>query len=83
MFRTFTDTGYSSAELVRKAPLIAVQVLCVNLIREMLGALPSAMKPPNDEKPEVGRDENFITRTMWRNIIVQSLYQLVAMAIHV
>lgn len=55
MFRTFTDTGYSSAELVRKAPLTAVQVLRVNLIREMLGALPTAMKPPNDEKPEVGR----------------------------
>jgi len=51
---------------------------------DTLGALALATEPPNDEmmkRPPVGRGENFITRIMWRNIIGQSLYQLVVMGL--
>lgn len=46
---------------------------------DTLGALALATEPPHDglmKRPPVGRSENFITRTMWRNIIGQSIYQL-------
>ena len=80
----FSDAGCYPVELVGKAPLTAVQLLWVNLIMDTLGALALATEPPNDEmmkRPPVGRGENFITKTMWRNIIGQSLYQLVIMGL--
>lgn len=49
---------------------------------DTLGALALATEPPTDEmmkRPPVKRGESFITRTMWRNIIGQSLYQLVVL----
>lgn len=61
------------------APLTAVQLLWVNLIMDTLGALALATEPPHEglmQRPPVGRNESFITRTMWRNIIGQSIYQL-------
>jgi Ca2+-transporting ATPase len=51
---------------------------------DTLGALALATEPPNDgllERPPVGRGANFITKTMWRNIIGQSIYQLIVLAI--
>nr|CAB3489027.1 unnamed protein product [Digitaria exilis] len=45
-------------------------------------ALALATEPPNDDmmkRPPVRRGENFITKVMWRNIIGQSLYQLVVL----
>ncbi|OAY72729.1 putative calcium-transporting ATPase 4, plasma membrane-type, partial [Ananas comosus] len=59
-------------------------LLWVNMIMDTLGALALATEPPNDEmmqRPPVRlrRGENFITRTMWRNIIGQSLYQLLVL----
>ncbi|KAF8707148.1 hypothetical protein HU200_030389 [Digitaria exilis] len=64
------------------APLTAVQLLWVNMIMDTLGALALATEPPNDDmmkRPPVQRRENFITKVMWRNIIGQSLYQLVVL----
>ena len=55
------------------------------MIMDTLGALALATEPPNDEmmkRPPVGRGENFITRSMWRNIIGQSVYQLVILGVH-
>nr|CAD1821835.1 unnamed protein product [Ananas comosus var. bracteatus] len=52
------------------------------MILDTLGALALATEPPNDEmmqRPPVRWGENFITRTMWRNIIGQSLYQLLVL----
>lgn len=51
---------------------------------DTLGALALATEPPSDElmkRPPVGRKENFITRIMWRNIIGQSIYQLIVLGL--
>lgn len=69
-----------SASISGSAPLTAVQLLWVNLIMDTLGALALATEPPNDalmERPPVRRGVSFITKTMWRNVIGQSIYQLI------
>lgn len=51
---------------------------------DTLGALALATEPPNDElmkRPPVGRGVNFITKVMWRNIIGQSVYQLIILGV--
>lgn len=76
--------NFVSACITGSAPLTAVQLLWVNMIMDTLGALALATEPPNDEmmkRPPVGRGENFITRYMWRNIIGQSVYQLVVLGL--
>lgn len=72
--------NFVSACVSGSAPLTAVQLLWVNMIMDTLGALALATEPPNDrlmQRPPIGRGVNFITRIMWRNIIAQSIYQLV------
>nr|DAD29591.1 TPA_asm: hypothetical protein HUJ06_031059 [Nelumbo nucifera] len=72
--------NFVSACISGSAPLTAVQLLWVNMIMDTLGALALATEPPNDmlmKRPTVGRGISFITRTMWRNIIGQSIYQLI------
>ncbi|GJN28368.1 hypothetical protein PR202_gb16479 [Eleusine coracana subsp. coracana] len=74
--------NFVSACITGSAPLTAVQLLWVNMIMDTLGALALATEPPNDDmmkRPPVGRGESFITKIMWRNIIGQSLYQLVVL----
>ncbi|XP_074566991.1 calcium-transporting ATPase 5, plasma membrane-type-like [Curcuma longa] len=60
-------------------PLNAVQLLWVNLIMDTLGALALATEPPTNElmkRSPVGRREPLVTNIMWRNVIVQALYQV-------
>eukprot|EP00285_Hemiselmis_virescens_P015269 CAMPEP_0173385832 /NCGR_PEP_ID=MMETSP1356-20130122/8436_1 /TAXON_ID=77927 ORGANISM="Hemiselmis virescens, Strain PCC157" /NCGR_SAMPLE_ID=MMETSP1356 /ASSEMBLY_ACC=CAM_ASM_000847 /LENGTH=445 /DNA_ID=CAMNT_0014341813 /DNA_START=102 /DNA_END=1435 /DNA_ORIENTATION=- len=60
-------------------PLKPVQLLWVNLIMDTLGALALATEPPTldllDRAP-YGRHEALVNGHMWRNILVQSIYQL-------
>jgi Ca2+-transporting ATPase len=72
--------NFVSACISGAAPLTAVQLLWVNLIMDTLGALALATEPPHDglmNRPPVGRGVSFITKAMWRNIIGQSIYQLI------
>ncbi|RWR91485.1 calcium-transporting ATPase 10, plasma membrane-type [Cinnamomum micranthum f. kanehirae] len=65
-------------------PLNAVQLLWVNLIMDTLGALALATEPPTDHlmlRSPVGRSEPLITNVMWRNIIVQALYQVIVLLV--
>ncbi|XP_021720329.1 calcium-transporting ATPase 9, plasma membrane-type-like isoform X2 [Chenopodium quinoa] len=60
-------------------PLNAVQLLWVNLIMDTLGALALATEPPTNQlmrRAPVGRREPLVTNVMWRNLIVQALYQV-------
>ncbi|KAG7972677.1 hypothetical protein I3843_07G194900 [Carya illinoinensis] len=60
-------------------PLNAVQLLWVNLIMDTLGALALATETPTDhlmQRPPVGRRESLITNIMWRNLLIQALYQV-------
>lgn len=65
-------------------PLNAVQLLWVNLIMDTLGALALATEPPTDhlmKRPPVGRREPLITNIMWRNLLIQALYQVIVLLI--
>ncbi|GAV82155.1 E1-E2_ATPase domain-containing protein/Cation_ATPase_C domain-containing protein/Hydrolase domain-containing protein [Cephalotus follicularis] len=76
--------NFVSACISGSAPLTAVQLLWVNMIMDTLGALALATEPPNDglmKRPPVGRGASFITKAMWRNIIGQSIYQLIILAV--
>ncbi|GMI24186.1 hypothetical protein TeGR_g7000, partial [Tetraparma gracilis] len=60
-------------------PLNAVMMLWVNLIMDTMGALALGTEPPTQElllRPPYKRDSSLISRPMWRNILVQSVYQL-------
>ncbi|KAF7824633.1 putative calcium-transporting ATPase 11, plasma membrane-type [Senna tora] len=66
------------------APLTAVQMLWVNMIMDTLGALALATEPPHDglmKRPPTGRNVKFITGVMWRNIIGQSIYQIIVLLV--
>ncbi|KAK6131661.1 hypothetical protein DH2020_034675 [Rehmannia glutinosa] len=65
-------------------PLNAVQLLWVNLIMDTLGALALATEPPTDHlmrRQPVGRREPLITNIMWRNLLIQALYQVIVLLI--
>ena len=65
--------------VIGNAPLTAVQLLWVNMIMDTLGALALATEPPKDElmkRSPAGRHGNFISNVMWRNVLGQSLYQV-------
>ncbi|PIN19114.1 Calcium transporting ATPase [Handroanthus impetiginosus] len=65
-------------------PLNAVQLLWVNLIMDTLGALALATEPPTDHlmrRPPVGRREPLITNIMWRNLLIQAMYQVTVLLV--
>ncbi|KAJ8452142.1 LOW QUALITY PROTEIN: hypothetical protein Cgig2_016723 [Carnegiea gigantea] len=65
-------------------PLNAVQLLWVNLIMDTLGALALATEPPTDylmHRPPVGRREPLITNIMWRNLLIQAVYQVIVLLV--
>ncbi|GAB4838302.1 Calcium-transporting ATPase 10, plasma membrane-type [Ancistrocladus abbreviatus] len=65
-------------------PLNAVQLLWVNLIMDTLGALALATEPPTDhlmKRPPVGRREHLITNIMWRNLLIQAIYQVTVLLV--
>ncbi|RID77881.1 hypothetical protein BRARA_A00753 [Brassica rapa] len=65
-------------------PLTAVQLLWVNLIMDTLGALALATEPPTDhlmDRDPVGRREPLITNIMWRNLLVQAMYQVTVLLV--
>ncbi|XP_054781751.1 calcium-transporting ATPase 9, plasma membrane-type-like isoform X2 [Prosopis cineraria] len=65
-------------------PLNAVQLLWVNLIMDTLGALALATEPPTDHlmhRSPVGRRESLITNIMWRNLLIQALYQVTVLLV--
>ncbi|GER28339.1 calcium-transporting ATPase [Striga asiatica] len=65
-------------------PLNTVQLLWVNLIMDTLGALALATEPPTDhlmDRTPVGRREPLVTNIMWRNLIIQAIYQVAVLLV--
>jgi Ca2+-transporting ATPase len=61
------------------APMTAIQMIWVNLVVAVLGGLALLTEPPSQklmEKPPIRPTEPFITKDMWRNIIIQASYQV-------
>lgn len=67
-----------------ESPLTTVQLLWVNLIMDTFAALALATEPPKpellDDKPH-GRDDKIVTSVMWRNVIGQSVYQIIVLCV--
>ncbi len=64
------------------APLRAVQLLWINLIMDTLAALALATEPPTDlllDQTPHGQEERMISNIMWKHIIGQAAYQLLAL----
>ncbi|KAJ7967812.1 Calcium-transporting ATPase [Quillaja saponaria] len=69
-FVTKVSFGYS--------PITGIQLIWSNVIVTFFGGLALLTEPPTEklmEHPSVRRNEPLITKTMWRNIISQALYQ--------
>ncbi|KAM0959339.1 hypothetical protein ACFX2I_024465 [Malus domestica] len=67
-----------------RVPLNAVQLLWVNLIMDTLGALALATEPPTDNlmhRTPVGRRAPLITNIMWRNLLIQAMYQVTVLLV--
>lgn len=65
-------TGYAP-------PLNAVMMLWVNLIMDTMGALALGTEPPSEtllQRLPYKRNASLISRVMWRNIIIQSIFQI-------
>ena len=65
-------------------PLNAVQMLWVNLIMDTMGALALATEPPLDsmmDRKPYKRDASLVSWPMWRNILVQTVFQLIVVFI--
>merc|ERR1719384_2026358 len=70
---------FLSAVVGYEPPLNAIMMLWVNLIMDTMGALALGTEPPGkrllDRRP-YKRDASLISLPMWRNILIQSSYQL-------
>ena len=71
---------HSSCLVRQDSPLKAIQMLWVNLIMDTLASLALATELPSEEllnRKPYGRTKPLISRTMMKNIIGHSVYQLV------
>ncbi|KAG2333040.1 hypothetical protein Bca52824_004220 [Brassica carinata] len=65
-------------------PLNAVQLLLLNLIVDIFGALALAYRPSARKlmgKPPVGIRDNIITKTMWFKMVIQVIYLVLLLAL--
>nr|XP_048330059.1 putative calcium-transporting ATPase 13, plasma membrane-type [Ziziphus jujuba var. spinosa] len=59
-------------------PITAIQLILANFIVNLVGGFALLSEPPTDElmnNPPISPTEPFITKSMWRNIATQALYQ--------
>lgn len=76
--------AFMGAVVIKESPLTPVQILWVNLIMDTLAALALATEPPSNEllnRMPYSRSEYIINPQMWRNIILNSIYQIVVLVL--
>jgi P-type Ca2+ transporter type 2B len=75
-------TAFIGSVVLGDSPLTSVQMLWVNLIMDTFAALALATEPPSadllKEKPH-SREDAIVTSSMWRNIIGQSIFQIIVL----
>ena len=62
-----------------ETPLTSIQMLWVNLIMDSLGSLALATEPPYDDllhRYPTKKSESIINVTMWKHILIQSIFEL-------
>ncbi|KAK7490555.1 hypothetical protein BaRGS_00018158 [Batillaria attramentaria] len=72
--------AFFGACIINDSPLKAIQMLWVNLIMDTLASLALATELPSDEllkRKPYGRTKPLISKTMWKNIVGHSIYQLI------
>ncbi|XP_059142779.1 plasma membrane calcium-transporting ATPase 2-like isoform X3 [Physella acuta] len=76
--------AFFGACIINDSPLKAIQMLWVNLIMDTLASLALATELPTDElllRKPYGRTKPLISRTMAKNILFHSIYQLTVIAV--
>ncbi|XP_062101804.1 calcium-transporting ATPase 12, plasma membrane-type-like isoform X2 [Humulus lupulus] len=78
--------NFFAAVSLGEIPFTAAQLLWVNLIMDILGALALLTERPSHDElmykpPLPGQMEPLITSSMWRNILAQSVYQITILLI--
>lgn len=71
---------FSGAAIFAEAPLTAVQMLWVNMIMDTFAALALATEPPSNDlynRNPQDKKEFIVNPIMWRNLLGQSLYQII------
>ncbi|XP_041794062.1 plasma membrane calcium-transporting ATPase 1-like [Chelmon rostratus] len=72
--------AFTGACITQDSPLKAVQMLWVNLIMDTFASLALATEPPTEAlllRSPYGRKKPLISRTMMKNILGHSIYQLI------
>ena len=67
-----------------ETPLTSIQMLWVNLIMDSLGSLALATEPPYEEllyRYPTKKNESIINGNMWKNILIQSIMELILLVL--
>jgi calcium-translocating P-type ATPase len=78
------DTATKAFDTEKCTPLNAIQLLWINLIMDSMGALALATEEPGEgllKRKPIKPEEGMVSPMMWRNIAVQSSFQLLVLAI--
>ncbi|KAJ8760700.1 hypothetical protein K2173_017734 [Erythroxylum novogranatense] len=70
--------NFIAAVYCSEAPLTAAQVLWLNLLVDILGVFAFSTNQPTDDlmrNPPADKQELLISYSMWKNLLVQALYQ--------
>jgi len=75
---------FFSGAVIKESPMNPVQILWINLVQDTFAALALATEEPTEDvlkRPPYTRDEYVITPLMWRNIMCQSIFQLILLIV--
>ena len=76
--------AFSGAMILKYSPLNPVQMLWINLIMDTLASLALATEPPSESlllRQPYSRYESILTGFMLKNIIVQSVFQILLLGL--
>ncbi|EGR33978.1 hypothetical protein IMG5_028960 [Ichthyophthirius multifiliis] len=76
--------SFMGAVVLKKSPLNSIQMLWVNIIMDTFASLALSTDPPCDSllnRKPYGINDKIVTGNMWRNIIGQSIYQIIILSV--